>query len=79
MLISAKYSENSGVLASLKDSPQQPTMITLCSSRGVVLLAAYSFCDCVTFGILELFRVYINTSISRGVIGGWWSRLVAVY
>ena len=37
------------------DCPQKLSMIASCSSMGVILPAADSFCECVTFGILGTF------------------------
>ena len=41
----------------------------LCCSRDLILLAAESFCDCVTFRII---RGYINARAPRGVVVGCW-------
>jgi hypothetical protein len=36
-----------------------------CSDRGVVLLPADSLCYCVMFGVLVIFREYINARVPR--------------
>jgi hypothetical protein len=37
----------------------------------MLLSAADSFRDCVTFGILALFREYRNVKALRGRVSGW--------
>lgn len=49
---------------------QHLTIISLCSTEAGLCHVADSFHDCMTFGILQLFRRYINARALIGRVGG---------